>query len=170
MQPDLSDNLLSDSNSNDETPSQVPVRQKAQNEWKPAKNKSFETIALVATKNNQIVRPCGFQTNGRPRKVKKTCLISRMRTLAFLKDKRPQLCVCITMYNENEAELKTTLSGVLQNYNVMFMNEGMMLRQEDIVIVCVCDGFDKIPESFKKYATSCGFFDEQILRDKGFME
>jgi chitin synthase len=37
-------------------------------------------------------------------------------------------------------------------------------------VVCVCDGFDKIPESFKKYATEKGFFDEKILQDEGFME
>jgi hypothetical protein len=39
-----------------------------------------------------------------------------------------------------------------------------------MIVVCVCDGFDKIPKSFKKYATEKGFFDENLLREKGFMK
>jgi len=39
-----------------------------------------------------------------------------------------------------------------------------------MVVVLVCDGFEKIPESFKKYATKNQFFDEEILREKGFMQ
>ena len=38
------------------------------------------------------------------------------------------------------------------------------------MVVCVCDGFDKIPKSFKKYATDKGFFDEDLLKEKGFMK
>ena len=37
-------------------------------------------------------------------------------------------------------------------------------------MVCVCDGFDKVPESFKKYATDHKFFDINILKEKGFMQ
>ena len=36
-------------------------------------------------------------------------------------------------------------------------------------MVCVCDGFDKIPESFKKYATKNQFLDIEILKEKGYM-
>ena len=39
-----------------------------------------------------------------------------------------------------------------------------------MVVVCVCDGYDKIPASFKKYAKDKGFFDEEILKAKGFMK
>jgi hypothetical protein len=35
--------------------------------------------------------------------------------------------------------------------------------------VCVVDGFDKIPESFRKYASQNKFFDINILKKKGFM-
>jgi len=38
------------------------------------------------------------------------------------------------------------------------------------VVVCVCDGFDKISDSFKKFATQNKFFDINILKKKGFME
>ena len=39
------------------------------------------------------------------------------------------MAVCITMYNEDESELKTTISGVLQNYNAMYMDPDVKLRQ-----------------------------------------
>ena len=81
----------------------------------------------------------------------------------------PKLCVCITMYNENEAELKTTISGVLQNYNVMSMDPDIQMKQQDLIVVCVCDGYDNIPESFKQYATENQFLDIEMLKEKGYM-
>ena len=73
------------------------------------------------------------------------------------------------MYNETEDELQATLTGVIQNYNAMFMDPDLKLRQQEFVVVLVCDGYDNVTDSFKKFAKSHGFFDEQILRDKGFM-
>ena len=73
------------------------------------------------------------------------------------------------MYNENEAELKMTISGVLQNYNVMHMDPDIKMRQEDLVVVLVADGYDKIPDSFKKYATENQFLDIDVLKEKGYM-
>jgi hypothetical protein len=87
-----------------------------------------------------------------------------------LNDTTPKLAVCITMYNENEAELKMTIAGVLQNYNIMNMDPDIKMRQEDLVVVLVCDGYEKIPESFKKYATENQFLDIEVLKEKGFME
>ena len=69
--------------------------------WKPPKNMSFETIGLIATSKNPTMRPCGFKTDGTARKVKDSCLMSRMRNLAILKDTNPKLAVCVTMYNED---------------------------------------------------------------------
>jgi hypothetical protein len=43
------------------------------------------------------------------------------------------------------------------------------MRKPDMIVVCVCDGFDKIPESFRKYATKKQFLDVDILLQKGFM-
>lgn len=71
----------------------------------------------------------------------------------MLRKSNPKLAVCITMYNENENELKETMTGVLQNYNIMYKDPDIKMRQHDLVVVCVCDGYDKIPESFKKFAT-----------------
>jgi hypothetical protein len=38
-----------------------------------------------------------------------------------------------------------------------------------LIVVCICDGFENIPESFKKFATANAFFDEELLKEKGFM-
>ena len=139
-------------------------------DWKPARFQSFETIRLINTKQNPVMRPCGFKANGRPRVIKETCLISRMRKICLLKEKPIKLCVCITMYNEQEKELIDTLTGVLQNYNAMYMDDEVALRQEDIMVVVVCDGYDQVPKSFRDYITKHQLFDEQILRERGFMK
>ena len=141
-----------------------------QQQWKPAKYVSYETMGLTTTKLNPTVRPCGFRTNGRNRTIKSTCLLARMKRLNMLRKSNPKLAVCITMYNENENELKDTMTGVLQNYNIMFKDPDVKMRQHDLVVVCVCDGFDKIPESFKKYATDNQFLDVDVLKQKGFMK
>ena len=52
----------------------------------------------------------------------------------------------------------------------MYLDENIKLRQEDLVVVLVCDGYDKIPDSFKEYAREHQFLDENILVEKGFME
>lgn len=46
----------------------------------------------------------------------------------MLRKRTPKLAVCITMYNEDECELKTTMSGVLQNYNAMYLDPAVQLR------------------------------------------
>jgi len=118
----------------------------------------------------KIVVPCGFKSNGKLRKVRSTCLLARMKNLCLIKKETPKLAICITMYNEDESQLKTTLRGILQNYNVLYQDPRVNMRQNDMVVVCVCDGFDKIPESFKKYATEKKFLDIELLKQKGFME
>ena len=51
-----------------------------------------------------------------------------MRQLAIKKDRSVKIAVCITMYNESEDELQMTLSGVLQNYNAMYMDQDLRMR------------------------------------------
>jgi hypothetical protein len=126
-------------------------------------------MGLSSTKLNPSVRPHGFKSNGKLRMIKTTCLLARMKKLCLLNNSTPKLAVCITMYNENEAELKMTISGVLQNYNVMHMDPDIKMRQEDLVVVLVADGYDKIPDSFKKYATENQFLDIDVLKEKGYM-
>jgi hypothetical protein len=44
------------------------------------------------------------------------------------------------------------------------------IRQQDLVVCCICDGFDKIPDSFKKYALKYKLFDERVMQERGLME
>jgi hypothetical protein len=110
-------------------------------------------MGLTSTALNPIVRPCGFKTDGKNRMLKNTCLLARMKKLNMIRKRTPKLAVCITMFNEDESELKVTMQGVLQNYNAMYLDPAVKLRQEDMVVVCVCDGFDRITDKFKAYAT-----------------
>jgi len=138
-------------------------------DWKRAKYKSFETIRLVSTKKNPTVRPCGFRNDGSIRKVKDSCLLGRIRQLAMVKNTRPKLAICITMYNEDEGLLQWTLRGIIQNYNAMYSNDELHMRQSDMVVVVVCDGYDKICQSFKDWAHKHELLDERILEERGFM-
>ena len=125
--------------------SQVP----STSEWKPPKNVSYETLCLTNTELNSKVRPAGFRSNGRHRKVKNTSLISKIRTRCRIRKEQPKLAVCITMYNEDESELRTTMRGCLENYNALKPDKSCDFTKDDFLVVLICDGYDKIPESFK---------------------
>jgi len=55
----------------------------------------------------------GFLTNGNRRLIKEDCLLSTVKAECKEYGERPKLAVCITMFNENEAEFKTTIAGLL---------------------------------------------------------
>ena len=75
------------------------------------------------------------------RKIKKTCLISKIKTKCRLRGMNPKLAVCITMYNEDENELKATLSGVLLNYIELRADPSLNFKKEDFVVFLISDGF-----------------------------
>jgi hypothetical protein len=110
-------------------------------------------MALADSKLNVKIRPCGFRSSGKMRKIKNTCLISKVKTRCRIRGKNPKVAVCITMYNEDEGELKTTLKGVIHNYNELRLDPTLDFKKEDLVVFLICDGYDRIPESFKKFAT-----------------
>jgi N-acetylglucosamine-6-phosphate deacetylase len=56
-----------------------------------------------------------------------------------------KLMTCITMYNEDVEEFKTSMRGVLQNYEVMCQDPNINMKKNDFLVVLCCDGFDKIP-------------------------
>lgn len=126
-------------------------------------------MALADSKLNFKIRPCGFRKNGKMRKFKNSTLIAKVKTKCRLRGRNPRLAVCITMYNEDEEELKTTLSGVIHNYNELRLDASLEYKKEDFVVFVICDGFDRIPESFKKFATEKNFFDLEVLKEKGYM-
>lgn len=77
--------------------------------------------------------------------------------------------VCITMYNEDETELKNTLRGVIQNYNCLRLNKYTAFTKDDLFVMVVCDGYDRMAESLKTFARAKGFLDERLLVENGFM-
>ena len=81
----------------------------------------------------------------------------------------PKLAVCITMYNETESELKHTLSGIMQNYNCFKFDEKTKFKKDDFLVVVVCDGYERIPNSFKKFARQKNLLNEELLLKEGFM-
>ena len=80
------------------------------------------------------------------------------------------MAVCITMYNEHVTELKTTLRGLIHNYNCFRSDKKFNVSKDDFLIFLVCDGFDRIPDCIKELGREKGFYDESILESKGFAE
>ena len=62
------------------------------------------------------------------------------------------------MYNEDEGELKNTLRGIVHNYNCFraekekYKKETHSLTKDDFCVTIICDGYERIPESFKAFA------------------
>ena len=71
-------------------------------EWKPRSETTYETLILTRSQFNSKVRGAGFKSDGGKRQIKKTCLLSKIRTRCLIREKNPALAVCITMYNEDE--------------------------------------------------------------------
>ena len=42
----------------------------------------------------------------------------------------------------------------------MFMDPDLKLRQQEFIVVLVCDGYERVEKSWKKYAKEHRFFDE----------
>ena len=68
--------------------------------------------------------------------------------------------VCITMFNEDENELKRTLRGVIHNYNSLRLDKYTSFTKDDFFVLVVVDGYERIPESLKRFARCKGFLDE----------
>ena len=140
--------------------------------WKPASETTYETLTLTNSEFNSKIRGAGFREDGEPRQIKMTgCLLSDIRRRCKQRERNPALAVCITMYNEDEVELKNTLRGIVHNYNCFRAeNERYGLTKDDFCVTVICDGYDRIPESFKAHARDKGFLDEDLLVNRGYME
>lgn len=73
------------------------------------------------------------------------------------------------MYNESKDLLQLTLQGVIQNYNAMFSDDELAMKRDDMVVVVVCDGYEKLDDDFKKWARQHKLMDERKLEERGFM-
>ena len=97
-------------------------------------------------------------------------MMSKIRTRCRIRKENPKLAVCITMYNEDESELQHTLKGCLHNYNCLRLDKNTKFTKDDFLVVVICDGYDRIPESLKILARDKGFLDEELLFQQGFMD
>ena len=120
---------------------------------------------MTSTEFNSKVRGAGFREDGKPRHIKMTnCLLSDIRRRTKQRGRSPAMAICITMYNEDEKELKATLKGIIHNYNCFRADQDKYgLTKDDFCVTIICDGYDRIPESFKAHARDKGFLDEEML-------
>lgn len=95
--------------------------------------------------------------------------MARIKTRCRIRKMNPKLAVCITMYNEDETELQNTLRGLMHNYNTLRLDPRTDYTKDDFLVVVVCDGYERIPESLRKLGRQKQFLDERILFAKGFM-
>ena len=51
----------------------------------------------------------------------------------------------ITMYNEAEQEIEFTMRGLLQNFEEMRQDSRLKFGDEEMYVIILCDGHDKIP-------------------------
>ena len=132
-------------------------------QWKPPSVTTYETLMLTRSQFNSKVKGAGFRKNGKPRHIKKTCLLAKIKTRCLLRKRNPAMAICITMYNEEVKELKETLRGLVHNYNCFRADENNNFTKDDFLIFIVCDGYDRIPDTFKELAREKGFLDEERL-------
>ena len=45
----------------------------------------------------------------------------------------------------------------------MYLDSDLKLRQQEMIVVLVCDGYDAIKKDFKEFAFKHKLFDEKIL-------
>ena len=133
----------------------------------PFADHSFDTIQLLVGDLESL--PCGFGINGAKRKIKRQSMLGKLKERCQARHSPPKLAVCITMYNEEENELRDTLQGVIENYHELRQDKSLNFTKDDMVVVLVCDGFDRLTPTFKQFATDKQFYDEEVLIEKGFM-
>lgn len=74
------------------------------------------------------------------------------------------------MYNEDEYDFKKSITGIIENYNYLISDKELSFTKKDVLVFLICDGLEKLPDSFLKYAKEKEFFDEELLKEKNFME
>ena len=129
---------------------------------KTAKQHSYDTMQLLV--GDIEVLPRGFGHRGERRRLKRSTLLGRLKKRCNKRGRPPKMAVCITMYNEEVRELIDTITGVMHNYNALRDDLSCAFTGDDMVVVLVADGFDKLTEPFLEFAKEKQFFDEDLLR------
>ena len=130
---------------------------------------NYETVSMIKTDQvNHNFIPCGFLKNGQIRPIYGNSLIGRVKRYHHNQGTIPKLMACITMYNEDVIQFKTTMRGLIQNYEVLCQDPSINMKKNDLVVVLCCDGFDRLPESFIDFLEERKALDRNLLIDKGF--
>jgi len=109
----------------------------------------YETMDMIEiNKDSHKYIPCGFNKSGQFRLINKESHVGRLRSGHQAANSNPKMIVCITMYNEDEEELKFTMRGVLQNFEAMVQDPDIRMKRDDLIVVLICDGAAQIPKSF----------------------
>lgn len=62
---------------------------------------------------------------------------------------RTKLAMCVTLFNEEEEELRRTMEGIAQNV------AQLQVEQDEVVVCLVADGRVNVTESLIEYADRC---------------
>ena len=123
---------------------------------------NYETASLIKTGDNDFTL-CGFNKSGKLRPIQGNCMLGRLKRHHQTNGTSPKLMVCVTMYNEDVFEFKQTMRGVLQNFEAMCQDPQIKMKKNDFVLVLICDGIAKIPQTMIDYLVELKALDLKVL-------
>jgi chitin synthase len=122
-------------------------------------SKLYEKSSIPYDKNSNLTHLRYTSVEGNPEE------FSNNNYKLKIFDKNIKLLICVTMYSEEAKELDFTLKhGICENI-INFASCGLQktITWENIAVVIVSDGYQKVNKSTLQYATDYGFFDERLL-------
>ena len=58
----------------------------------------------------------------------------------------------------------------MYNYSYLCHDASLDFQERDIMVVLVCDGFDKLSKEFKEFAREKQFYDEEQMKRGSFLK
>ena len=77
---------------------------------------------------------------------------------------RAELLACVTMYNEPFSQLRDSLGGFLRSYAEL-ITINRQKYEGRVAVVCIADGFEKLPPEFLNEANDYGIFDVDTMSE-----
>ena len=99
-------------------------------------------------------------SSSRYRHILNSQLLQSIKSEAAAKNQKPRIMAGVTMYNEAEDEIQFTMEGILRNHLQIRKDGRFEFGEEELIVIIICDGHEKIPDSFKTFATAEGLYDE----------
>lgn len=128
---------------------------------------NYETVTLPVDETPQEFGQNA--SNKLTRHILQSRILQTIKRETHAKGQRVRVMAGITMYNEDETELQFSMEGVVRNHAQLCKDERFNFGDDELMVVVLCDGYEKIPQSFKTFATDDGLFDENILMQNGYM-